>query len=213
MKSGLRELVAGGGAALFLVGLVLGGAFELLPALGLAAVVYLALRLLLPRSTEPAEVAEGVSRDDFERTIREVLETAGRFEAQALEIGDSKVATDTEQIGKIVRDLVKHFERDPASLHRSEDFLSLHLPKALGIVERYAWLARQPYLDERARRELDASQETIAMIEQAFEVQHRKLLADDLREFNIDRRVFEELLQLDPQVEESIRRGKEKEFE
>lgn len=53
-------------------------------------------------------------------------------------------------------------------------------------------------LDDQARRELEASEETIALIERAFQAQHSKLLAAGFREFTIDRRVFEELLELDP---------------
>ena len=203
MSTVVREFLAGGASILLLLGLQLATDFDLLPAMGLAAVVYVALRLLLPSAAprvEEVEVAQGVTREDLGTTTQDLLATAEKFEHLAKGIRKAAIAEDLRAIGRIVRDLVKQFERDPQNLHLAEVFLSTHLPRAQAIVERYAWLARQRYLDEQARRELEASEETIALIEKAFEAQHGKLLAEDFREFHVDRRVFEELLHLDPSL-------------
>ena len=208
MSTGLRELIAGLGASGTFIGLLSLTQLGLLPGLGLAAVVYLALRLLLPEPFDQKEIAEGVTRVDLDRTKGEIQRSARRFQELGQEIADPEVAKNAAAIGRTVRDLVSHFERDPKNLHRAESFLSMHLPRALEIVERYTWLGKQPYLDAAAREELRASGETVALIGRAFEAQHRQLLSEDFREFKVDRMVFEELLRLDPGLGSSTREGK-----
>ena len=199
MSSGLRELIAGVGASGMLVGLLTVGGLGLPLSLGLAVVSYFGVRLLLPAASKPPPPPAGPSELDVAKASLE--RRARQFESLALRIGKWPVAHDTEVLARIVRDLGKHFDRDPENVSRSRDFLDLQLPKAVEIVERYVWLTEQPYLDPRARKELEASEKTIRLIEKAFEEQHRRLLAEDLREFTIDRRVFEELLRLDERLE------------
>ena len=182
-----------------LVGLLTVGGLGLPLGLGLAVVTYFGVRLVLPAPAKPSPPPAAPNELETAKAMLE--QKARKFEALALRIGKGPVAHDTEVLARIVRDLGKHFDRDPANVSRSRDFLDLQLPKAVELVERYVWLSEQPYLDPRAREELKSAEKTIRVIELAFEEQHRRLLAEDLREFTIDRRVFEELLRLDERLE------------
>ena len=204
MSPAKREILAGGASSLAFVGLFMGVGLGLWPAVGLAAVVYTAVRLLIPKPVDPGtvEVAAGITRAQLDAARTKIIGYAERFEALAPTIAKPSIAQDVADIGRIVRELMIHFDRDPVNLDRAQDFLGLQLPKALRIVERYAWLASQRYLDDPMRQELEESEKTIELIEKAFEVQHGRLLERDVREFTVDRRVFEELLRLDPRVED-----------
>ncbi|MCG8454945.1 MAG: 5-bromo-4-chloroindolyl phosphate hydrolysis family protein [Holophagales bacterium] len=201
MRPLFRELVAGGAASAFLAALAFGSQLGFVPLLGLAAAVYLGVRWLIP-DPAAAQVASGVTRGQLETTVsrirskaRELEEIAGQLEG--VSVVGTQVPGQLRIMSGTVRDLVSHFERDPENLVLASDFLELHLPKALSLIRRYAFLARQPHLDASAREELRGSEDTIALIARAFGQQHGRLLEDDVREFRVDRRVFEELLRID----------------
>ncbi len=198
MKPLHRELVAGAGAGFFL--LMMLPRVGLLPALILAAMVFLALRVMLPAR---GRRKVGLSRGQLE-TLHQLRAKAVRFDELATKISTARVAEVSRKMGQIVRDLGQQFERDPDSLLPAGEVLEVHLPKALSIVERYSWLAAQNYLDDDARRELAAAEETIQLIEEAFVALHSRLLGRDLRELSVDRRVFEELLQFDDRFAERL---------
>lgn len=192
----LREVLAGVGASALLVGLSVVGSLALLPALGLSAGAYLGLRLLIPTRSEPrhATGSSGPLLGQLERT-------AARFEELAPGIPTPAVAEDVGDLARLTRDLVPRLRRSTDALERSRVFLEMQLPRALQLVERYAWLVRQPYLGPAARDELEAAERTISLVEKALEEQHRRILSEDVREFSLDRRVFEELLHLDARLE------------
>lgn len=166
----------------------------------LAAGVYFGVRLLVSSAMrEAAESGDGLAdaRDDL-------LRTSQRFHDLASRIRETDVAESCRRMAQLLRDLVDHLERDPMNVDRARTFLDLQLPKALDIVERYAFLLGQRHLDEAGRGELEASERTLRLMERAFEEQHRRLLDQDVRDFSLDRRVFEELLRLDGSVVDQL---------
>ncbi|MEO1085483.1 MAG: 5-bromo-4-chloroindolyl phosphate hydrolysis family protein, partial [Acidobacteriota bacterium] len=104
-------------------------------------------------------------------------------------------------IAQEVRDLIGHLKRDPSNLDATTEFLDLHLPKALRIVERFTLLSEQKHLNEEGRRNLAEAEKTIGLIEEAFRAQNAHMLASDVEAIDLDRRVYEELLRLDGQVD------------
>lgn len=194
----LAALVVGG---VGFVGLVAAG---MAAGIGLAAgaVVALGTWLLLPREPWKKEVAEGVTRESLDRGKRDLRAAAMRFENLARRIRRQRPEGSEvlKRTGGRVRDLTRHLDRDASNLRRAEPFLEQHLPAALRVVERFAELAAQGDDSERGREELAATEETLAKIEALVEAQHGVLASDDLTELAVDRRVFEELLELDPEL-------------
>lgn len=197
MSSATRWLVAGLGASAATLALWALGAGPVV-ALGVGAGAFFVLRLAMPDRGRK-ERQQRWAIDDAKRDLR----TRGaRFDQLAQRVKPPELAQTVRRIGQLVRDLVQHVDRDAANLERIEGFVAGELPKAFEIVERYALLSGQDHLDDRARGELESSAETIALIERVLEEQHRRLLASDVRELTIDRRVFEELLELDGRLGE-----------
>lgn len=194
-----RGILAVGAVGLGLVGLtsLVGVSGILAAAGGVAALILLAILGLSRERKGAAAVAAG--RQGADRTTHAIREKARRFSDMARQVRrrNPEMADQISHIGDMVSGLVAHIQRDPATLERAQSFLDLHLPKALEIVERYEWLSGRQYLDDKARQELEKSEETIGLIGKAFEAQHARLLEDDLRELEIDRRIFEEVLELD----------------
>lgn len=195
----LREVAAGGMASVFFLATV-----KLIPALPvtllLAAGVYAGVRLLVSTAMQD----EAAGSDALRAARSDLLAKSQRFHQLAERIRNDQAAASCRRLAQLLRDLVDHFERDPAYVDRARTFLDLQLPKAMDIVERYAFLLGQRHLDASGRRELEASERTLSLMERAFEEQHRRLLDQDVRDFSLDRRVFEELLRLDGSVVEEL---------
>lgn len=199
MTTTVREIVAGLAASATFLWLVSGAGIVWWGGLLLAGGVYGGLRLLLPgRQGDPRdEVAPGITRAQLEQVTDQVAGIADRFVAAAAALPESETSHRIDNIGRISHDMVANFHNDPGDLHLAGDFLALHLPKALRIVERFTDLATQPHLDQVAQDRLRDAEETIVMIEAAFARQYRLFLEQDFRDFQIDQRVFQELLVLD----------------
>ena len=199
MKPLIRELVAGASASAFLVGLAVVTNLSFLPLLGLSAAVYAGVRMALPEP--PVEmVAAGITRAELEATVSQIRAKAARFD----HFGDrhkNPMRKQLRHIAQLVRDMIGHLKRDPTNLALAAEFLDLQLPKALRIVETFTLLKEQKHLDDSARRRLADAEDTIAMIEKAFAAQHSRMIESDVMAFEVDRRVYEELLRLDGDVD------------
>ncbi|MEM6795076.1 MAG: 5-bromo-4-chloroindolyl phosphate hydrolysis family protein [Acidobacteriota bacterium] len=196
MQKLTRELVAAGLAGVVFIGASL--ATGVLPALGLSAAAYLGLRLVLP-SPKPAQLAGGITQKELDETVRHIRRQAARFDHFGDQLRNPMRAR-LRRIAQVTRDIMTHLKRDPANLSLAAEFLEMHLPKALRIVEGYTQLSKQPHLDDASKARLEETHSTIEKIEKAFEAQHNRLLESDVIAFDVDRRVYEELLRLDDRV-------------
>lgn len=199
MKPITRELLAGASASVFLVGLSAIGNLPFLLALGLSAAVYFGVRMALPAPAVEM-VADGITKHELEEAVKEIRLKAARFD----HFGDrhkNPMRKRLRHIAQLVRDMIGHLKRDPTNLALATEFLDLQLPKALRIVETFTVLKEQKHLDASARRRLEDAEQTITMIEKAFAAQHSRMLESDVMAFEVDRRVYEELLRLDGEID------------
>lgn len=199
MKPLNREFASGATASAFLVGLAALTNLSFVVLFGLSAAVYFGVRMALPDPAQQ-EVAEGVTRSQLEATVKEIRRQAARFD----HFGDrlrNPMRQRVRHIAQLVRDIMGHLKRDPTNQAMAAEFLDLHLPKALHIVETFTVLTEQKHLDDAARGRLSEAEETIDLIEKAFTAQHTRMLESDVMAFDVDRRVYEELLSLDGQID------------
>ncbi|MEL7058762.1 MAG: 5-bromo-4-chloroindolyl phosphate hydrolysis family protein [Acidobacteriota bacterium] len=196
-----REVLAGSGASALLIGLAVASTLSFPAMLALAASAYFGFRLVLPvRSSKDRgqeKVAETAPQRAAERVVMGYAET---FQHLAGTIADTEIRGRVSHLAEVVAALVEPLRRDEKNLHLAKDVLQLHLPKAQTLVERYAFLERQPYLDDSARAALLDLRETLDLTVRAFESVHHRLLADDVRALDVDRRVYEELLRLEDRL-------------
>ena len=168
--------------------------FGLLPGLVISALFCLAGAFLMSALTP-----------DGQRAVElDLTRRAKRFQALGREIQHHETAPLLSSIGDRVHELVQHIRRDPKHLELAEELIHHHLPKAQSLVEAYVRLVGQPNLGARQTEELAGMESTIRLLDSALETQNRRCLAQDVDNFNLDRRGFEEVLRLDyPSMEQA----------
>ncbi|MEM1181567.1 MAG: 5-bromo-4-chloroindolyl phosphate hydrolysis family protein [Acidobacteriota bacterium] len=199
MKSLKRELVSGAAASALLVGLAVFTNLAFPVLLGISAAAYVGVRMVVPGASA-AEVAEGISRVRLEETVRDIRAQAARFD----HFGDrhkNPMRKQLRRIAQLTRDINGHLKRDPSNVEVATEFLEVHLPKSLRIVENFTVLSEQDHLDEEGRQRLAEAEKTIGLIEKTIAAQHARMLKSDVEAMDMDRRVYEELLRLDGEVD------------
>lgn len=195
MSRAAREWLAGGAAGAFFVGVSFATGLGFPVALGLAAAVYLGIRLTVP----VRQPVEAPSPDRIvEQRIAEVEARGGRFAELASRSRRPEVAQSLQRVSRTVAELAREFRKNPDAMLSCGEFLEMHLPSALSLAERHVALSSRSHLDAAGKTELEQSASTLDKVAQVFEQQLSRLLADDVRELQVDRLVFEEILRLDP---------------
>lgn len=140
---GFRQIAAALMAAVAFLGLYLGAALVWWAALGLAALAYFALLLVIPRRKPLDEVmlSDRVSAQDIARAAQVLATSAARLKAAATgaptaDQGDLARMSDNLLS---IRDLVK---TDPNDYRTARRFIDVYLPQIVETVEAYVGLAR-----------------------------------------------------------------------
>ena len=144
LPDGVRQVVAGALAAGSFLALYLGAALIWPAALGLAAVVYFALLLVVGRKTPLAERMVGVmvSAQDVALAAGSLKVAADRLAKAA---GDAPVAEASvlkAMAGNVlvIRDEIS---ANPEDYRRAKRFISFYLPQIVETVEQYATLTKR----------------------------------------------------------------------
>ena len=121
-------------------------------ALGLAAVVYFALLLLIPRRPALAEVmvSDQVSAQDIARATAALTAAITRLDAAA-EAAPKDNTLDLPDLSRLlasIRDLIK---ADPRDYRQTRQFINYFLPMIVTTVESYIALAKLAQGDNAAR--------------------------------------------------------------
>ena len=166
LADGVRQIVAGVLASAAFLALFLTAGLVWWVALGLAAVVYFALLLIIPRRKPLTEVmvSDQVSAQDIARAASALTEAATRLEAAANQApqADRAGLTDMAKHLKSVRELVK---ADPRDYRQTKQFITYFLPMIVTTVEAYVGLAKLATDDNAARlAELGAMIETFVPV-------------------------------------------------
>lgn len=166
LADGVRQIVAGVLASAAFLALFLTAGLVWWVALGLAAVVYFALLLIIPRRKPLTEVmvSDQVSAQDIARAALALTEAATRLEAAANQApqADRAGLTDMAKHLKSVRELVK---ADPRDYRQTKQFITYFLPMIVTTVEAYVGLAKLATDDNAARlAELGAMIETFVPV-------------------------------------------------
>jgi 5-bromo-4-chloroindolyl phosphate hydrolysis protein len=166
LADGMRQIVAGVLASAAFLALFLTAGLVWWVALGLAAVVYFALLLIIPRRKPLTEVmvSDQVSAQDIARAAAALTEAANRLEAAAKQapLADRAGLTDMAKHLKSIRELVK---ADPKDYRQTKQFISYFLPMIVTTVEAYVGLAKLANAENTTRlAELGAMIETFVPV-------------------------------------------------
>lgn len=143
LPDGPRQILAAVLASAVFLGLFFPGALVWWAALGLAALAYFALLLVIPRRKPAAEVmvAEEVSEADITRATDALTNAAFRMNeaAKLAPQADRDGLTDMSRHLTSIRELIKS---DPRDYRQTRQFISYFLPQIVTTVEAYVALAK-----------------------------------------------------------------------
>jgi hypothetical protein len=127
------DLVPGVAAAGGLVGATLGLGLPVVAGLGVAAGVYLGVRLLMPRP-DP-EVAPGVTRSQLDDAVAGFEERIGKVAALGGQVTKPGVRGRLDALTATSQRVVTHVLQDPADLLTAKPLLELYLDSTAEILE------------------------------------------------------------------------------
>jgi uncharacterized membrane protein YccC len=153
-------------------------------ALGFAGATFAGFALaygLDPRRAKAAPVgADGYTTEEIEAEIDRAERAIARLEAARARIGPGELADRLGRVAGLARELVGVVEAEPRHLRRTRRFLRVYLDGAQQVCEHLPRTEgrRPPALDERFERVLDT-------IEDVFSTQHRRLLAGEVEDLDV----------------------------
>lgn len=164
-------------------------------ALPVAGLVYWGVRTWILRAAE----SESSPIESQAERLRELA--AG---LEALPVGKSRRAEKRSAAPSRLRNMAAELDRLEAELGRQPDqydevefFVESQLPRAVELAERYADLVDKPTLGEREKEALDSAEKTLDLVQSALQELVHRLVARQLHDFEVDRRVLEELLTME----------------
>jgi hypothetical protein len=150
----LRQAVAGAAAAVAFLALYLGARLIWPVALGLAAVVLVAVLLVIRRRPDLSEqmLSDRISAQDVAAALDLLDEAARRLTAAA---GRAPLALrdDLQKMAEHIASIRTEIARDPADLRRARRFTGFFLPQIVQTVDAYVDLAARAKGDSAARLE------------------------------------------------------------
>lgn len=166
--------------------------------LGLALGAYAGFLLVLPRAKSLEEELAGMGSlaggDVSEaavliRSSKEKIETIRGY-GSGLE---ENIRIKVEHIADIADAIVEGFKEDPSDINRSKQFLFHYLDATIDIIGKY-----QELVNKSAGTQIDAvlekSEQTLSEIEEVFEKQYQRNLANEAMELDVNLDVLKNMI-------------------
>ncbi|ETW97500.1 MAG: hypothetical protein ETSY2_44500 [Candidatus Entotheonella gemina] len=195
-----RELIAGMGSGLGLVGMLFAGAMPWWLAMLLAAGLYAGLRLCLPVAASPHEIvhAGGVTESerqallgDSRRHLRHIQDLAHQIQTR-----QPSFAPSVQQLEQLSRDILHRLEQEPDAA-RYVGMLPLYLSKISANLDRYVNLLPRVGHDAHARQRLSVTEEMVQRSTASFEHLRQQLYRDDWIALEAEAEALKSLLDAD----------------
>jgi hypothetical protein len=197
LKQDLNWFAAGAVGAVLLPLLVIAG-LPFLLALGIAALAFAGLVILL----RPRQLFEGLDVNALGREkvglagdlLTEAIPAADRLAAVAGHIADRAVKEKVRHLDQIARDVFARVEANPATANRVRRFLSYYLPRAAEVAEGYAALEAMRAPDPERLKSVG---DVIGKLEDAFVHYADSLVDNALSGLDIDLKLIQQSIKED----------------
>lgn len=186
----LREtdVVPGVAAVGGLLGATLGLDLPVVAGLGVAAGLYLGVRLLMP-APDP-EVAPGVTRGQLDAAVAGFGERLDRITALAGQVAKPAVRRRLETLIATGGRVVTHVREDPADLPVARPLLELYLDSAAQILDNYVRLSSRQ-VASAAEPLAKAEDEAIPLLEGKVTELYEQLQREEVVELTVDSELLE----------------------
>lgn len=131
-------------------------------------------------------VAEGVTKEDAEQTIRD-----GRAKVDSIKktndgIKDQKVNAQINELCELASKIFDDLERDPKGVKNARKFLTYYLDTTAYIVSRYAELSSGACYSDEVKTALAKVEDSLTLIQETFKQQIGRLMQADVSDLDIE---------------------------
>ena len=185
-------------AVLFLV-LVFWVKWNFFVCLGIAAAVYVGLSLLL----RPVKKIGGVSAESidggFELLKRLDAAQKGfqKIEDAMLEINDSSVRSEAEQLHSVSAKIVEYLTEHPDRIYAARQFIDYYQETAVKLLSRYKELEASGLRTNEVMRQRADTLDALKTLNRAFEQQFEKLMSNEMTDTDAEIRLLKQTVKME----------------
>jgi hypothetical protein len=202
MKSGYRELLAGGAGVAALSATAAMAAPWWLMGLS-AAGAYLGIRWMVDQDSPPAPqrriiLPEGMDEAQvrqFDETCRTQIQQM-QVDRKRIQAGRTSFVQDVDRLLGVIEPLLDNFKDDPKDI-RVASTLPRQLKRLAEMIHQYAELASHGVVSISTQRAMARTEQTVRKAIERFQQLHRRLLDDDAIELETNAKTLDNLLDLD----------------
>lgn len=184
----------GGGLALALA--VVQFDLPFLFAVGVGGGAYAGLAALFSKleAEDALPVAEGLTRGEAERIIREGERKVVTIRRLRRQIADRQVGRQVEAICALADRVFLNLKSDPRGVKAARRFLEYYLDATVLVIQRYVGLSRHATGNLEVQKAIRGFAEVLGLIEATFAKQYERLLRDGVLDFDTEISVLKQII-------------------
>lgn len=185
-------------AVLFLV-LVFLVKWNFFVCLGIAAAVYVGLSLLLRPVKKIGRVSAESIDGGFELLKRLDAAQKGfqKIEDAMLEINDSSVRAEAEQLHSVSAKIVEYLTEHPDRIYAARQFIDYYQETAVKLLSRYAELESAGLRTNEVMRQRADTLDALKTLNRAFEQQFEKLMSNEMTDTDAEIRLLKQTVKME----------------
>lgn len=185
-------------AVLFLV-LVFLVKWNFFVCLGIAAAVYVGLTLLLRPVKKIGRVSAESIDGGFELLKRLDAAQKGfqKIEDAMLEINDSSVRSEAEQLHSVSAKIVEYLTEHPDRIYAARQFIDYYQETAVKLLSRYKELEASGLRTNEVMRQRADTLDALKTLNRAFEQQFEKLMSNEMTDTDAEIRLLKQTVKME----------------
>ncbi len=139
----------------------------------------------------------GLTVSEVKRVIRESSDKVREIRGYTMKIRNNDVASKVQEICRAAMDIIDSFQKDPADIKRSRQFINYYLDSTRKIVGKYVELADSRTMTPEIEAAMRRVEEVLGSILDSFKKQKSSLLENDLLDLDVEVSVLEKTIKLE----------------
>lgn len=193
----------------FFAGLTGGGIFflffvflnlHLLPSITAAIISYIAAFFIFAKARKSYELkinTGSIDEKNVRKILLEVKDKLNEIKVHSTAIKNGKIKNKIDEIANVVQKMYSNFEKDPEDIRKARQFILYYLESTAKIIRLYVELSSQDSNSKEIKASLERAETVLDVILHAFQVQHSRLLSNDVMDFNTEIEVLEKTLKME----------------
>ena len=167
--------------------------------LGIAAAVYVGLSLLL----RPVKKNGGVAAENFSggfellKRLDAAQKGFQKIEDAMLEINDSSVRSEAEQLHSVSAKIVEYLTAHPDRIFAARQFIDYYQETAVKLLSRFAELENARLRTNEVMRQRSDTLDALKTLNRAFEQQFEKLMSNEMTDTDAEIRLLKQMVKME----------------